>query len=279
MKWFKRITLALLILIAPVLIFIIYVVSQSSFLLSNPFEPSEMAAAKYASRDVVGDLGGAPVNIPRHFANYVEYEGDPGWGEKRKGPKPKRTHQSKLTSFGYDTRFPDMAGESSPELIKDKRSYLGSKTPWISVGINTGKNYPGDGFLERWIHARLETPNTILKYMNYEQLPAKEHGLMVYAAAGIDPKTNRPYRQDDDAEDVFIARDKSGRVDTTIQCSNRNVPAPPCTHNFSLAPDMRAQVYLSYSRNQLPQWREMQEAVRQQILGFKAVSNHMVGKP
>lgn len=239
---------------------------------TNPFESPEMAASRYAPRDVMGDLGGVPVTIPRHFANYVEYEGDPSWGEKRQGSKPERTHQSKLVSFGYYTRFPDMAGESSAELIKDKRSYSSSKTPWISVGINTGKDYPGDGFLDRWTHATAETPNVILKYENYEKLPVKEHGLTVYAAAGIDPKTGKPYRVDTNAEDVFVSRDKSGRVDAHIQCSNRNVPAPPCTHDFSLEPYMHAKVYLSYRRSQLANWREIQEAVRQQILDFKVES-------
>lgn len=240
---------------------------------TNPFEPPEMAAARYAPRDVVGDLGGVPVTIPRYFANFVEYDDDPGWGEKRKGPRPQRTHQSKLSSFGYYTRFPDMAGESSPELMKDKRSYSASRTPWILVGINTGKDYPGDGFLDRSIHATVETPNHISKYINYEKLSAREHGLAVYAAAGIDPKTNRPYREDSDAKDVFVSRDKNGRVNGHVRCSNRNVSAPPCTHDFSLEPDMHAKVYLSYRRGQLPQWREMQEAVRQQILGFRVVPN------
>ena len=36
---------------------------------------------KYA----IGDLGGVFVNLPREF---VEYDGDPSWGEKRVGKKP-----------------------------------------------------------------------------------------------------------------------------------------------------------------------------------------------
>jgi hypothetical protein len=225
---------------------------------------------------VVGDLGGVPVTIPRHFANYVEYEDDPSWGEKRHGAKPKRTHQSKLESFGYYTRFPDMAGESSEELIKNRGSYSKATTPWISVGINTGSRYPGNGFLERLTNATVETPNTILKYMNYEELPIKEHGITAYAAVGIDPKTNKPYREDADAKDVWVSRDKFGRVDAYIQCSNRKVPAPPCTHIFSLERNMDAEIYLSYSRNQLPQWQEIQEAVKQQILSFRIQATETV---
>jgi len=267
MKWLKRITWLIFILMGASLVW--YLAVNKASTTTNSFNPEEMAAAKYAPRDVVGDLGGVPVTIPRHFANYVEYEGDPGWGEKRQGFKPERSHQSKLVSFGYHTRFPDMAGESSPELIKDKRSQSNPDTPWISVGINTGKDYPGDNFLDRAVHATLETPNTILKYENYEKLPNKEHGLTAYAAAGIDPKTNKPYREDADAKDAFVSRDKSGQVNAFIRCSNRNVPTPPCRHDFSLEPDMRAKVYLSYPRGQLPRWHEMQEAIKQQILSFK----------
>ena len=269
MKWLKRITLAILILIAPMLIFCLYFVFTMPFLLWNPFEPPEMAAAKYASRDVVGDLGGVPVNIPRHFANYVEYEGDPGWGEKRKGPRPKRTHQSKLTSFGYYTRFPDMAGESSFELVKDKSSYSIHTTPWIDVGITTGNIYPGKGFLDR-LAAYLDRKDSILKYEQYEQLPDSEHGLTVYAALGFDPDTNKPYREDDDARDVFLHRDHTNRVDTYIKCRNRLRGLQTCEHTFSLEPHMHAEVYVVYRRTQLPHWQKIQQAVTQQIFSFKA---------
>ncbi len=272
MKWLKRIILAILILIAPMLIFCLYIVFQTSSL-SNPFEPPEMAAAKYASRDVVGDLGGVPVNIPRHFANYVEYEGDPGWGEKRKGSKPKRTHQSKLTSFGYYTRFPDMAGESSFELVKDKSSYSIHTTPWINVGITTGNIYPGDGFLDRLAAAMI---NSSSSYEQYEQLPEMEHGLTVYVAGGIDHQTNKPYREHSQAKDVFLHRDNTNRVATYIDCSNRLGGSQPCQHTFSLDPHMHAKVYVQYRRTQLPHWREIQQAVTQQILGFKAPMNTVV---
>lgn len=251
----------------------------SAVLLGNPFESPEMAAAHYATRDVVGDLGGVPVTIPRHFANFVEYEGDPGWGEKRKGPRPERTHQSKLISFGYDTRFPDMAGESSQELIKDKRNYSIYTTPWISVGITTGNIYPGDGFLDRRATYIGKTGST-LKYEQHVQLPEPEHGLTVYAASGIDPKTNKPYREDTFAKDIFVHRDKTNRVDTYIDCSNRlGVSSQPCKHDFSLEPHMHAEVYVQYRRTQLPHWREIQQAVTQQILSFKALPTNTTAKP
>ncbi len=46
------------------------------------FQPPEMAMARYTPKDVIGDLGGLKVKIPRHYAEYVEYDDDPGWGER-----------------------------------------------------------------------------------------------------------------------------------------------------------------------------------------------------
>lgn len=230
--------------------------------------PPAMQVAQLAARDVMGDLGGVPVTIPRHFANSVEYEGDPNWGEKRQNPKSKRTYQSKLVSFGYYTRFPDMAGESSGKLISDRRAHSRKTTPWIKVGVRTGNIYPGGDFLERRV-ASIGRSGETIKYEQYEKLPGVRHGLTVYAARGTDPKTSRSYREDRDAHDLFVHRDSAGRADAYVDCSNRNVPEPPCQHSFSLEPHMRAQISVIYRRSQLANWREIQQAVTQQILGFK----------
>lgn len=63
------------------------------------FEPPEMAARRFTPKDVIGDLGGMRVNIPRYCAEYVEYDGDPGFGEKRKS-LPERLPTSKLRHRG-----------------------------------------------------------------------------------------------------------------------------------------------------------------------------------
>lgn len=246
--------------------------------LVNPFELPEMAAAHYSSHDVVGDLGGMPATIPRHFADFVEYNGDPGWGEKRKGPRPERTHASKLSSFGFYVRLPDMAGLSSNELRLHKQNQKMRDTMWISVGFNTGEVYPGDGFLDRRTNA-MGKPGNILKYEQYEQLLDQFHGLTVYAAGGIDPKTNKPYREDTDAHDIFVHRNDSGKVDTYIRCSNRNVPAPPCTQDFSMEPNVKARVYVSYRRGLLPEWQQIQASITQLILSFKAADPALAATP
>lgn len=239
----------------------------------HPFQPPEMAAVQYAKADMAGNLGGIPVTIPQHFANYVEYEGDPRWGEKRKGPVPERTHESRLTSFGFKVRLPDMAGLSSREMWKDKGSYTIYNTPWIRVGLKAGNIYSGDGFLdrrasylERW---KFDESNT-LAWERYEPTGELSHGLTVYVPTGTDPKTQRPYREGLYAEDVFLNRTADGKVNTYINCSNRLHEAAPCQQSFSMEPGMQAAVYVSYRRGLLPQWRQIQTDVSRLIWSFKA---------
>lgn len=237
----------------------------------NPLFPPEMNAAAIAKGDVIGDLGGVKVRIPAHFANYVEYDGDPGFGEKRQGPVPRRTFESKLMSFGFEVRFPDMAGRTSPELWQDYKSKLPRESQWMHVGFNTGSIYPGDGFLDRYtdrtINFKAGERFSGLEYEEYEKLPQLEFGLTVYAPPGIDRKTGKPLREHKSAKDLYVLRDARGRVLTVIQCDNRWTN-PDCSHDFSMEPTMKAAISVRYRRGLLPHWKEIQTNVSQLIAGF-----------
>jgi len=238
----------------------------------HPFQPPEMAAVQYTKSDMVGNLGGVPVTIPQHFANYVEYEGDPGWGEKRTGPVPKRTHDSTLVAFSFKVRTPDMQGLSSRDMWTDRNSYTIYNTPWISVLIKSGRSYSGDGFLDRrasYLERWKVDESSTLAWERYKPTSELFHGLTIYVPTGIDPKTQRPYREGLYAEDVFLHRAADGRVDTYINCSNRPHEAAPCSQSFSMEPGMQAAVYVSYRRGLLPQWRQIQTNVSRLIWSFK----------
>jgi hypothetical protein len=259
----------------------------------NPLFPPEMNAAEFAkSRYVIGDLGGMKVRIPSYFANYVEYEGDPTWGEKRQGPVPVRDFTSKFKSFGFDVRFPDMAGRSTVELWKDQRLRIDAKwehyyypekspTHWIDVGILSGKSYPGDGFLTRGtksslsFDAKAKGYYPALGFKQYEKLPQLQHGLTVYSPPGIDPQTNKPFREDSSARDLYIFRNVNDEVLSHIECTNhiRYSHRQSCRHDISMEPKMHAQVYITYSRAALPHWREIQAKVSELILSFETPTN------
>ena len=235
---------------------------------ASGFQPPEMAAAQFASQDVVGDLGGMTVTIPRHFANYAEYDGDPGFGEKRKEPRPERTHQSRLRSFGFDVRYPDMTGTSNAALWLERQNASIYDTPWISAVVRSGDRYPGDGFLDRLFDG-LHHPASRPPFQYGERLPQTQYGLTVYAPVGIVPQTDRPYREDRHAKDVFVHRGEGGRVDTYIACGNNREGVASCSQEFGLEPYANADITVRYRRDLLSEWPQIQTSVTQLILSFK----------
>lgn len=230
-----------------------------------------MVMSQYNPKEVIGDLGGMKVSIPRHVAEYVEYDGDPGWSGKRKGPEAVRTYDSRLMSFGFRVRFPDMATLSNKEMWTDYKAGIPPTTQWLKVGVTTGSIYPGDGFMDRWTRTTLERPDARYGNNRYEKLPKNEFELTTFVVPGVDPKTGKPYREHDEAEQVFVDRDASGQVLTHIECSHRGFQ--PCTQTWSMEyEEVHAEVYVSYTRPMLKNWREIQKKVTQFMLDFRVTN-------
>ena len=236
------------------------------------FQPPEMAMARYTPKDVIGDLGGLKVRIPRHYAEYVEYDGDPGWGKKREGPIPERTFDSKLSSFGISVRFPDMKGLESTELREELRNYqLDPNNPWIRIGINAGEIYPGLGANARNGLAKGIGEYSEYWWENYERLPEDIYGLEAYVVSGLHPATGLPAKEHDDAYDVYLHREPSGHVDTYIKCGKTSVPGgiASCRMSFGLEPDAEVAVRVSFYPRLLPRWKEIQQSSRDLLLSFE----------
>ena len=230
---------------------------------------SAPVAAPASAREVIGDLGGVPVRIPFEFAKSVEYDDDPAILEPRSKPVPARNFSSKLRSFGFDFRYPDMAGPDSEEARKDQAAHLPGNTFWIFVGLNAGQDYSGAGSTERLTSSRLSGPEAFTG-ASYRLAAEKTCGLEAYLLEGNDPKTGKPIRENSNAQDVFVDRDAAGKATTFIQCSNRPLNAAPCTQYFDLEPQIHAMVYLSYRRGLLCEARGIQGATSQLISGFRA---------
>lgn len=231
------------------------------------FGGMQMATAQYTPKDVVGNLGGMPVTIPRHMAEFVEYEGDPGWGQKREGPIPERTHESKLTSFGVQFRYPDMATLSGPEMWKDKKSKNIYNTDWMRFGITTGKRYSGDGWLDRSTNYRLNAVE--IGHYIYAKQPKSEYGLQFYQKVNKNTGQTDEKMRTIDAH-LFIARNTNGQVTSYIVCSIKQHQAAPCRHSFSVEfQGVSAEVDIQYRRPMLEHWQDTQNKVTNMILGFK----------
>ena len=225
-----------------------------------------------APANYIGDLGGLPVDLPRNIVTFVAYNGDPTFGKKREGKKPTRGYDSKINSFGFDLRYTDNTifdkSNKSHKHAYDKEQYL-PNDPWVSVRVSSGDKYHGVGAIHRIGDGTLNPSKEAGSVHQYEQLDNDQYGLEVYAPPGIDPKTDRPYREDRYAEDVFIQRDNNSQITTYIKCSNRDVPRPPCIHNFDLEPEMALYVNVQYSRHNLADWQQIEQVVREQILNFR----------
>lgn len=243
------------------------------------FIPPQMAAAYNTPQDLVGDLGGMPVRIDRHIVRLVEYDGDPGWGDARKGPPPERTHASRLASFSFRVRYPDMRSLDEPEIRDDFERYhpimkpmeygLREINPWLRGGIQSGSSYPGHGFLDRqfWGIDRIPVGEGFVP----EPTPIK--GLELFIRSGNDPHSGAPLRYETTGGgDTYVHRDPKGRVTTYIRCVYRSGTEQLvlCEQTWSMeSHDLGMVVNVMYRPGLLPQWQDIQTKVSQFILGFK----------
>ena len=233
-------------------------------------EPGDRpSAAASGLREVIGDLGGVPVRIPIEFAKSVEYDNDPAILQPRLKPAPVRNYSSKLRSFGFDFRYPDVLGSGGEEARKDQAAHLPGNTFWISVGLNAGEDYPGARSTERITSATLGKPEAVTGAL-YQREAERTCDLDAYVLTGFDPNDGKPNREHSNAEDVFVGRDATGKAEAFIRCSNRPLNAAPCKHFFDLEPQLHAMAYLSYRRGLLCDWRGIQAATSQLIFSFRA---------
>ncbi|MGD9169495.1 MAG: hypothetical protein PVI97_05465 [Candidatus Thiodiazotropha sp.] len=177
---------------------------------------------KKSNDPVVGDLGGVSVAIPRSFARFVEYDAVPHFKERKGWSAPERTFQSRLRSFGFEVRYPDMASVEvkTPE---EKDIYT---TMWMRVGITTGEYYGVDESLDNHKNSRINSNLPFFsKYYTYVPLPEKTHGLTGYTPIGPGIDVERRNIEsgrgaDMNDENIYFFEDDSDRVTTFIECSN-----------------------------------------------------------
>lgn len=224
-----------------------------------------------SDKQIVGDLGGLQVNLPPEFVRNVEYDNDPGLGEIGNGPAPERTYASGIRSLGFTVRYPDFSVTTKKERQRDRQRYSIFNTPWMEVGI-TASSFFGDGlFLERSFLNRNIDP-----LFQYEKLPDKIFGMTAYTPINVDKNlrfldpVSGTYKSDARDRDLFFSYLESGKIDSYIECSNRQHTAATCMHFFFVDPNLRIKVTAIYRREQLKNWNQIQSSIRSLILSFKA---------
>jgi len=266
-RWRTRI--ALVMLVAGALFVRIYSEPTPKHVPPPPASWAFWSATVYP---VVGELGGAAVSIPSPYARLVEYEGDPAIGQAGAGEPPARTPASELRSLVFDLRYPDMKGLDDEVVTDEEAETTVWTTTWMRVLLNAGSRYFGHDFLERNVESLADPERR--KYA-YRRLPDTEFGLAVYAPVGADESRRLLVNFGDaDASDlnIYVHHDEQGRVGTYIECSNVHHQAARCAQEFDVRPDMEAAVSISYRKDLLPHWAQIQDAVRRIVLGFRVAS-------
>lgn len=274
-RWVIGLLAAMLLVFGGFLALMAYVTGVGA----QGFMPPQMAAAYHTPQDLVGDLGGMPVRIDRHIVRLVEYDGDPGWGPPRKGPPPERTHASRLASFSFRVRYPDMRSLDEPEMRADFERYhpimkpveygLSEINPWLRGGIQSGSSYPGHGFLDRQFWGTDRIP--VGEGFAPEPTPIK--GLELFVRSGNHLHSGAPLRYETTGGgDTYVHRDPNGRVTTYIRCVYRSGTEQLvlCEQTWSMeSHDLGMVVNVMYRPGLLPQWQDIQTKVSQFVLDFK----------
>lgn len=235
--------------------------------------PSEMVLAQYSPTDVIGNLGGMKVVIPRYFAEYVEYENDSEIEETRKRTQAVRTFDSRLESFGMDVRFPDMQGLVHWRDRQEMHRQSPHESNWLRVSVTSGKYYYGDKSLDRLAFVALKPDLYPGDYWwnNYVKLPENEFGLDIYVVAGIDPHSGKPAQESHHTSDIYLYQQTSGKVDTYIICRRPRAlnGVAGCDMKFTLEPTANVGVKVDFRRGLLPEWRKIRESVHDLLLSFE----------
>jgi hypothetical protein len=263
-------TLLVSTLASVTLYFSMWTASESYWMGFN-HEPLKIPTHEKQKSFVIGDLGGMLVKIPSHFIKLVEYNGDSEWIHTADGKheSPPRTQDSKLMHFEFDVRYPDMVTRSTLELERDYQKTPSYKTKWIRVEVRAGKLFQDADFLSKMVK-RINEPPASFQYIELTQDAQSIDGLTLLAAEGINPKNKIPHRFNHYADDIYIAHHQDKRVSAYINCSNSPVESAPCRHEFSLEPDAKGAISLSYRRELISEWKPIQNSLRNLILNFRS---------
>lgn len=209
---------------------------------------------------VIGNLGGKSVTIPAGVARHVEYDGDPGWGERRDGAIPSRSNASVLRSFGFDMRFPGMEDTSSGEMRKDKRSFTIYDTPWVRVGVTAG-SYFGDGYFFERVYS------DILKNVEKGSLKKsdEQYGLEFYEPTDkSDPGYYKYY---------YFSKNRDGNINVYINCHVKNHAAASCQQMFFMEDMEKVKISITYRIGMLSDWSDLKRLASKRVIKFKSIED------
>ena len=153
---------------------------------------------------------------------------------------------------------------------------------WVSVSVYADKSYNGD-LSTRLINSTLEKKISSKKYLEeinfmhiYIPTDEYEYGLQKYIPhpkwvkrnkelIAINTGSNALY----DIDDLYVEKDKGGKVLTLIKCGDSENPiARKCEQEFVLEPEMKVRISAVFQSMYLHDWKIIQLKAKRVVQGF-----------
>lgn len=251
--------LLMLVIGGLVLLYLCYL----SLSLNTPSEPVKLEPLPAV---LTANLGGAPARIPRAYLGFLEF--DKKGDGLRSSPDPNGLR--KIRSFGFEVRYPDMT-VLSPETHADYKSKTIYNTDWFRIGVNSNSFCDGCFADNNPIEGLVNGISSELNFKGpeyyYAAEPDKFHGLEVWNALGPSGPVRLSYKKYP-LDTLYVGRDSKGAVIAYIRCSNAPHEAAPCQQRFTLYPELKTSIRVSYRKGWLPKWEDIQNKTKNLVKSF-----------
>lgn len=245
---------------------LILIVSGVLYFFLATESPSQTKASSFregATDTFVGNLGGVPVSIPKEYAHFLEYDGDPGFGKKRSISQSDRTFESKIGGFAFQVSFPGLEPFWGKPQGWSKEKISSS----LSVGVNSNSDYYGSDFLDKYVEDLLRDGSSKYRY----RLTGKVlHELTELTPIGANETLRSAAVGDVSDNNFYFYRDAAGDVIALIECSNMENVRATCKQWFDADKKLKTTIWVRYPRALLSEWRAIMARVNEIVASFES---------
>lgn len=197
-----------------------------------------------------GLLNETHFSFPADSVKNVEYDGDPGWGERATVEIKPDARIRRFRSLGFRINIPDF------NVLTNK-----SKSSEFTVGVTlTANSYYGDGnFLDR----SFREIGLDARHNYAEQKLAYE--LRHFALDANDELAKIPAMKN---FDIYTQANAAGKVIAFIRCGNSRGEKSICRHSFQIE-ELKTRITLNYEKKFLPRWNSIQKNSILKLNDFK----------